>query len=180
MYRNKIKGVVLQDLGTTYSLDINDNSGKIIYRNKIDSIIGIKHPGIILGNDQWGTVWVIHNHYKIGKPQIVTLDQFAEDQEVFYDLRPVFYSKEQIVKNAIEHWNSGREYSWLRYNCQQFVNGVTQGKRYSETVDRVSENLMLVGAFTSLLGLVSKNGTLVKAGLLIGGAGVTSKVLSRA
>jgi hypothetical protein len=93
--------VIVSKNGNTSLLYFTDNSGKIIYRDKIDTLIGIKHPGIILGVDNWGTVWVIHNHYQIGYPQIVTLNDFANGVAILYDSRTVFYNTSQIIKRAI-------------------------------------------------------------------------------
>jgi len=90
------------------------DSGRIVYRNKIDTIIGIKHPGIVLGIDSTRTIWILHNHYSIGCPQIVTLEEFAQGQDVFFDDRAVQYSREEIINRAIEAWQVGKQYSWLR------------------------------------------------------------------
>ncbi|HET9057860.1 MAG TPA: hypothetical protein VFN30_13525 [Chitinophagaceae bacterium] len=43
--------VTINRSGNTSALYLTANSGKIIYRDKIDTLIGIKHPGIILGAD---------------------------------------------------------------------------------------------------------------------------------
>lgn len=172
--------VTINRSGNTSALYLTANSGKIIYRDKIDTLIGIKHPGIILGADAWGTVWVIHNHYKIGHPQIVTLEAFAEGVATFFDNRPVFYSPMKIIERAILHWIEKKEYSWLFNNCQHFINRVTQNEHYSETIDRVSNNTMAAGGFITLLGLLSGNKGLMQAGLGIAGAGATGKILNRA
>lgn len=60
-----IESVEITSNNEVSKLQFTNDSGKIIYRDKIDSLIGIKHPGIILGTDIYGTVWVIHNHYQI-------------------------------------------------------------------------------------------------------------------
>lgn len=155
------------------------DSGKIIYRDKVDTIIGIKHPGIILGTDVWGTVWVVHNHYQIGFPQIVTLQDFSQGANVLPDNRPVFYDTVQIIERAIAHWIEKKEYSWLLHNCQHFVNKVTQNSHHSETIDKVSEGAMFVGGAISLVGLFTGNKSAINIGLSIAGAGAAGKVLSR-
>ena len=67
-----MKNIVTQQIyinraSTTSWIYENADIGKIIYRKKIDTLIGTPHPGIVLGEDIWGTVWIIHNHYKNGK-----------------------------------------------------------------------------------------------------------------
>jgi hypothetical protein len=161
------------------ALYLTADSGKIIYRDKVDTIIGIKHPGIILGTDAWGTDWAIHNHYQIGFPQIVTLEEFSQGARVFHDDRPTFYDKAQIIERAISHWIERKEYGWLRHNCQQFVNKIAHNSNHSEAIDSVSDGAMLLGGTISLIGLVTGNGSAVKIGLSIAGAGAAGKVLSR-
>src|SRR4051812_15495163 len=77
--------------GRLISINMTSKSGKIIYRNKIDTLIGIIHPGIVLGDDHFGITWVIHNHYKIGHPEIVMLNDFANGVDVLEDTRTLFY-----------------------------------------------------------------------------------------
>ena len=155
------------------------DSGRIIYRDKIDTLIGIKHPGIILGKDLWGTVWVIHNHYEIGYPQIVPIQQFSLGSKFFYDLRQVFYDSREIIERAIQSWKERREYSWLFNNCQHFVNKVTNDEDYSEAIDNVSNTALVTGGLVSLYGIFSGNKGAVKAGLTISGIGLAGKTLNK-
>lgn len=56
--------------GEILTIYFNDNSGKAYYRHKINTISGIKHPGIYLGTDNLGNNYFAHNHYHFGKPTI--------------------------------------------------------------------------------------------------------------
>lgn len=154
-------------------------SGRIIYRDKVDTIIGIKHPGIILGNDVHGTTWVIHNHYGIGYPEIVTLEKFREGTKFFFDLREVFYDTRQIIERAIMSWRERKEYSWLFYNCQHFVNKVTKNLNYSEAIEDISNGALVTGGLISLYGLFSGNKAALNAGLKIGSLGVAGKAFNQ-
>lgn len=157
----------------------NANTGKIIYRNKIDTLIGTPHPGIVLGEDIWGTVWIIHNHYRNGKVEIDPLESFSEGIEVFYDSRPILYSTSDIIARAIQHYFQKKEYHWLTHNCQHFINNVTQGSHYSETVDRVSDNVMLIGGATTIVGFLINDKACIRTGLAITGVGSLGKGISR-
>ncbi|HWY33200.1 MAG TPA: hypothetical protein VNX68_01055, partial [Nitrosopumilaceae archaeon] len=110
--------VTISREGQSSAIYMTELSGKIIYRNKIDTIIGIKHPGIVLGKDSWGTTWIIHNHYEIGRPEIVTLDEFTLGSTTFFDNRDVFYDPLTIIDRAIYFWYEKKEYGWLTHNCQ--------------------------------------------------------------
>ncbi len=155
------------------------DSGRIIYRDKIDTLIGIKHPGIVLGVDIWGNTWVIHNHYKIGYPEIVLFNDFAAGVDVFYDERQVFYDPQAIVSNAIESWRNKEPYHWLYNNCQHFVNKATRGSKCSEAIDRVSNVVMVIGGILAFIGFIFRIKPLRNFGLILGAGGAIGKGLSR-
>jgi hypothetical protein len=165
--------------GRMLAIYMISRSGKIIYRNKIDTIIGIVHPGIILGSDEFSVIWVIHNHYKIGHPEIVTLEEFAEGVQVFEDIRTVSYSPMEIVERSIESWKQKKQYSWLSHNCQQFVNNITLNKNHSEALEKIANRGLLVGGGLLLLGIFMGNKNLIKAGLTVGVIGVGVKAMNQ-
>lgn len=154
------------------------NSGRIIYRDKIDTVMGVKHPGIILGVSSNGKELVIHNHYKIGHAEIVTLDEFTAGSNYFFDCRKVFYNTRQIVERAIESWKERRPYTWLTNNCQQYVNRVVSNVNFSEAVDNGSNRAVLIGGAISIAGMITGNGTVIKAGFSIAGLGIVGKLLN--
>jgi hypothetical protein len=165
--------------GVTAALIITADSGRIIYRGKIDTVIGVAHPGIILGQDIWGETWVIHNHYLNGRTEIETLAQFCNGQEWFFDDRQVFYNRFEIIDRAITQWLAKEKYNWLTNNCQHFVNRVTRNEHKSDTIDRVSNNVMLGGGILALFGALTGNKTLRNIGLTVAGTGLAGKGISR-
>ncbi len=178
--KSQIEGrVQFNRFGITSSLVITPDSGRIIYRGKINTIIGVPHPGLILGQDLWGTTWVIHNHYKNEKAEVETIETFAAGEDWFYDDRQVFYNSYEIIDRAITHWLKKEKYNWLTNNCQHFVNRVTRDEHKSETVDKVSDTAMIGGGLLALIGVLTKNKGLVKAGIGVAGVGAIGKGLSR-
>jgi len=165
--------------GSPIVLSLTQNSGRIVYRDKINTLIGIKHPGIELGVDQFGNRWFVHHHYKNVRPTVEREDQFSLGEPIFYDNRPVNYSQIQIVERALNAWWFGNEYHWLWKNCQHFVNSVTKNESYSEAIDTVSDRAMLLGSITSLIGLVSGNKNLMNLGMGIAASGAIGKGMSR-
>lgn len=165
--------------GEVSPLYATPDSGKIVYRDKIDSLIGIKHPGIVLGKDMWGNKWIVHNHYENGKVKIVKSSEFLKGERMFYDTRPVSYDALSIVHRAIAAYNKGEFYHWLKNNCQHFVSDITTGKHESFTVDRVSKNVSYLGFVMALLGVFTKNNGLVKIGLATAGVGLVGRGVSR-
>jgi len=75
----------------------------------------------------------------------------------FFDLREVFYDTKEIIERAIDCWREKKQYSWLFHNCQQFVNKVTRNKSFSESIDEVSNGVLITGGLISLFGILSGN-----------------------
>lgn len=174
-----INGVTITRNNEASQLIFTNDSGKIVYRDKIDSLIGIKHPGIVLGTDIYGTIWVIHNHYQIGAPEIVTWEQFSLGVPVFYDKRPVSYNREEIVNRAITFWTNKTQYNWLYHNCQHFVNKTARNVFQSESLDRIGDNLIAAGIASGALGHASKNKVVGNLGLAAAFLGLIVKVASK-
>lgn len=165
--------------GQIIVLSMTSTSGSIVYRSKIDTIIGIQHPGIELGLDQYGRTWIAHHHYEHDYPVLETIDLFAKGVDVFYDNRPAHYNRIEIVARAFEAWKSRKEYHWLRQNCQHFVNNIVKGEHRSEAIDQVSDAAMIGGGILTIIGLLSGNKKLFTVGATIAGAGTIGKGLSR-
>lgn len=156
------------------------DSGRVIFREKINTLIGVRHPGIVLGVDKWNTKWVVHNHYENGRVQIVTWDEFSKGETVYYDDEiAVRYDRMTIVERAVEAWKNGYLYDWLKSNCQHFVKETVAGIRESETVEKVSDAAMGIGGLMMLFGALAGNKGLVQAGAITAGVGITGKLISK-
>lgn len=156
-----------------------EDSGKIVSRSKIDTLIGIEHPGIILGKDAWGNEYILHHHYKHVVPVVDLRHNYADGEQIYYDTRPVKYSRWEIVARALALWKARVAYGLLSSNCQQFVNIAARNEHYSETLDQVADRTALMGAGTTLLGLLFGNKGMVQAGLAISGVGIAGKAINR-
>lgn len=165
--------------GGTIALALTHNSGRIVYRDKINTIIGIKHPGIELGVDQFGYRWFVHHHYKNVRPSIEREDAFSLGEPIFYDNRKVSYNQYEIIERALGAWWFGNEYHWLWRNCQHFVNVVTKNEKHSDSVDEVADAAMIFGGIAGLIGLLSGNKAIMNVGLGVATAGAVGKGVSR-
>lgn len=155
------------------------DSGKVITREKIDTITKVFHPGVIIGKDKYGRIWVAHNHYSNKRPTFDLLNTFSNGKQPLWDARPVYYSKNEIVQRAIAEVLKGKEYKPLSYNCQIFVNLVVREEHKSEAVDKISDGAMLFGSVLGLLGILTKNKALMITGAAIVGTGGAAKGYSR-
>lgn len=155
------------------------DSGKVITREKIDTITKVFHPGIIIGKDKWERIWVAHNHYLNKRPTFDLIDVFSDSKPPLWDNRQVQFSQEQTVQRAIAEVMKGAEYKWANYNCQTFVNMVVRNEHKSEAVDKIADTAMMAGAIATLAGLIFKNKALTATGIGVMGLGGASKAYSR-
>jgi len=154
-YQNNQALTINTDQGPI-ALVLTQESGRIVYRDKINTIIGIKHPGIVIGLDQYGHRWILHHHYKNSRPVIDREDVFADGASINYDPRPVAYDQMTIVIRAMDAFHQGVEYSWLRNNCQHFVNRVSRNDHRSETISNIGKGLTFTSVLMAIYGLLTK------------------------
>lgn len=155
------------------------HSGRVITREKIDTLTKVFHPGIIIGEDQYGRMWVAHNHYLNKRPMFDLIDKFSEGKTWLWDTRAVNYDREEIVNRAIAEVQLGKRYTWVTYNCQTFVNLVVRNAHKSEAVDKISDGSMALGGILTILGIIFKSKALIYTGIGIAGAGGAAKGFSR-
>jgi len=133
------------------TLHFNQDSGKAFFRYKINTISGIKHPGIFIGCDNSGVRYVAHNHYRYGKPVLVTWEEFAQEQNTFaypeYATNPHLV----VIEKALNGILKGEKYTAFIFNCQVFVNEALADKRRSPATENIFAGLALFGLL--LLGL---------------------------
>jgi hypothetical protein len=122
--------------GATLVIFLNENSGKVYYRFKIDTVSQVKHTGIYLGTDMNGVHYMMHNHYENSRPCIVTLDGFRKGKDFYeYTINPLNSSLE-VIEIGLKEVLRGERYDSVNYNCQTFVNIACINKRKSDDVDK--------------------------------------------
>lgn len=163
---------------TKLCLSITANSGRIVTRKKIDTIIGVEHPGIELGVDQYGKRWIAHHHYKNVKPAIENEDVYADGNQIRYVTDSTYYSQSEILERALHYWWNVGEYRLINQNCQHFVNVVANGIHRSESMEEVSDMLAIGSLLTIFGGLLTGNKNLVGLGIGIGCVGGATKYFS--
>lgn len=155
------------------------NSGKVITREKIDTITKVFHPSVIIGEDIYGRIWVVHNHYLNKSPMFELCESFLQGKDLLWDSRTVEYNRDEIVERAIAEVRFGKKYNSVNYNCQTFVNLVVRNEHKSEAVDKISDDTMALGSILALLGLIFKSKALLYTGLGVAGIGGAAKGFSR-
>lgn len=122
--------------GSTLTIVLNADSGKTYFRFKIQTVSQVKHTGIYLGTDRFGTHYIMHNHYDNGRPCIVAFDDFKKGQDLYvYDINPV-NSLLRVIEIGLNEILRGERYDSVNYNCQTFVNLACINKRKSDDVEK--------------------------------------------
>jgi hypothetical protein len=139
LYQNCVD--IKEDNGTTKRIFFNKNSGKVYYRKKLGSLIGIKHPGIFLGLDLYGIEYFLHNHYLTGTACLVTGDEFKQNMPIaLYELKYT-NSPLTVIKIGLDEVIRKERYHVVNYNCQDYVNLASNNQRKSESVEKITSNL---------------------------------------
>lgn len=125
-------------------LYFNQDSGKVFYRSKIGTLSDVKHAGIFLGVDRAGNRYFMHNHYKTGRPAIVSQAEFAQGSPLALYEGESINTPLETIRIGLEQVMNAEPYTWHSYNCQTFVNHARSNKRVSEDVNRWMSGLALV------------------------------------
>lgn len=131
--------------GSLLTIYFNENSGKVYFRYKTRTITQIKHPGIFLGVDNYGTGYFLHNHYQFGKAHIVTEHEFSKGMPLYVYAEKCSNAPLNIIKRGLDEVLRAEIYKPLSYNCQTFINTVCYNQRRSEDVESWI-NRVLVGS----------------------------------
>lgn len=148
---------VVENSCTIKRIYFNENSGKVYFRYKIGSIIGIKHPGIFLGVDLHGTEYFLHNHYRFGTACLETGNEFKQGMPIWlYELK---YTNPPltVIKIGLEEVLKKEPYHVINYNCQDYVNLASNNQRKSESIEKIASNLFFGSLLFAGLSLVFDN-----------------------
>lgn len=129
--------------GNVLRLWLNEWSGKILFRHKINTISAVEHPGIVLGYDQAGVWYYMHNHFEHGRPVIEAQEEFSKGKQLYIANRQSQYQRSVILQRGLDEVLQTRPYNWLNYNCQIFVNRVCHNESKSEAVENWTGGLAL-------------------------------------
>jgi hypothetical protein len=154
IYNNLIE-VILTN-GSVFTIYRTSDSGKVFYRNKIDTISNIKHPGVCLGIDQNGQRWFMHNHYENSKPSIVSEIVFSKGQSLFLLNEFHANSAEKIIELGLNQVLEGKPYHSVNYNCQSFINLAINNQNRSEDVEKWAGRVIVGSLLLLAIGSINK------------------------
>lgn len=114
---------------------LDEQSGRIITRIKINTISRVQHTGIWLGTDmQTQKQLILHNHIDMGSAYISTLEAYAHGQRVYWKNENCRNDRLRVLQIGLNHVMAGKRYHALSYNCQTYTNAACHNSHHSEDV----------------------------------------------
>lgn len=137
------------------TLFFDSDSGKVVYRNKLERFLDIKHTGISIGYDTNGTKYVVHSHIETGEVCLDTQDNFAKGNPVFRYEKECVNSELMIIEKSFEAVLKRTKYRILLDNCQHLTGFVCNNKKDSPDLLRIG--MSALGATTGVILMQSEN-----------------------
>jgi hypothetical protein len=128
--------------GRTQSIQLDNNSGKIVYRRTDDllgAIFNTKHKGVRLGIDLHTKEEIyIHNHKDEGYAHFTNYSGFAKGLPTYFDSKVCINSPFRVIEIALNYVNYGVKYQLLSENCQILTSNACTNVRKSEDVAKMA------------------------------------------
>ncbi len=156
LYLNKVD--IVKNNGNIFTIYFNENSGKVYYRHKIGTVSQVKHPGIFLGVDAYGTGYFLHNHYHFGKAHITTQSEFANGKPLYIYNDKCSNTPLKVIEIGLNEILRGETYKPITYNCQTYTNTACHNKRKSADVEKWVGGILFGGIALFILGAAFAGG----------------------
>ena len=154
LYNNRVE--IEKNDGSIFTIYFNENSGNVYYRFKIGTVSRIKHPGIFLGVDTWGTGYFLHNHYHYGKAHITTEAEFKNRQLIYVYNEKCSNAPLKVIEIGLNEILRGESYKPVTYNCQTYANTACHNQRKSADAEKWVGGLVLGGLALFLVSAVAR------------------------
>ena len=135
MYNHAVRAFLSN--GRFIDIYFNQDSGKVYYRWKTGTVVGIKHAGIYIGQDAAGNGYFFHNHYQQGFPHLVFYNDFTLGKELYLYNERCVNPWNTVVSNAFSHVVRREPFKLLSYNCQTMTNSACNNERKSDDAQKL-------------------------------------------
>lgn len=131
---------------------LSENFGKIVWRYKLRGTI--KHTGIELGHCMHtGLMLYIHNHPRQGRASIVSAEEFAQRQTVYYENGPCVNTPQQVIEVGLNAVIQRVAYRVAKSNCQNLTNKACKNVSYSQDFNKYAGLAAVFVGFLTILGI---------------------------
>ncbi|MCC6721483.1 MAG: hypothetical protein IT243_04720 [Bacteroidia bacterium] len=156
LYNNRVE--IVKNDGSVFTIYFNGNSGKVYFRYKIGTFSNVKHSGIFLGVDTWGTGYFLHNHYHFGKAHITTETEFKKGQPIHIYNEMCSNAPLKVIEIGLNEILRGESYKPITYNCQTYTNTACHNKRKSYDAEKWLGGIALASLAFIFIGAVAGKG----------------------
>lgn len=126
-----------------YIIELNKDSGRVLWRFKKNNPFNIKHTGLYIGVDiMTKNHIIIHNHQDPGFPSITSFVDFAQGMKCYFEDSPCINEPKTVITRALQHVMENKPYKVTHDNCQTLTNSACHNVRRSEDVSRISNGLL--------------------------------------
>jgi len=137
--------------GTVW-VDLDQNSGRVLTRNKVGYFPKIQHTGIYLGKNRFnGIPLVIHNHYHYGTSYISSFDEYRSGVVARWQEGTCTNRPNLVITIGLNQVVRGERYRPITNNCQVMTNTACHNRRDSEDVTKLAGKVLGVIAITALI-----------------------------
>lgn len=138
-------------------VDLDQDSGRILTRNKRGSFQNIQHTGIYLGKNRLnGTPLVIHNHYHYGTSYISSFNEYKSGVEARWQEGTCTNSPNVVITIGLNQVIKGEPYRPITNNCQVTTNKACHNRSNSEDVTKLAGKVLGVLAVTVFIRAVAR------------------------
>jgi hypothetical protein len=156
LYNNRVE--IVKNDGSIFTIYFNQNSGKVYYRYKIGTLSNVKHSGIYLGADAYGTEYFLHNHYHFGKAHITTAANFIQGKPLYIYNEKCSNTPLRVIEIGLNEILRGESYKPVSYNCQTFTNTACNNQRKSADAEKVIGGIVLASLGFLFIGVLAGGG----------------------
>ena len=146
---------IVKNDGNIFTIYFNENSGKVYYRYKIGTVSQVKHPGVFLGVDAYGTGYFLHNHYHFGKAHITTQAEFVKGKPLYIYNEKCSNTPLKVIEIGLNEILRGESYKPITYNCQTYTNTACHNQRKSADAEKWVGGILLGSLALLLIGAVA-------------------------
>ena len=131
------------DNGNSVKVNLNQDSGNIYKRPKINSVYNIDHKGIYVGYSEYGEQIMVHNHYLPGRAVVTTWEGFLQNQTFELDQKVCTNDPITRIAIALQMVLDRTQYDLLTHSCQTLVNESCTNEKKNDDTEKVLGGLAL-------------------------------------
>ena len=108
-----------------------------------------------MGSDPYGHGWFLHNHFQTGRASFITQNDFQNGQIIYPYPEKCFNSPLTVIDAGLKHVLANKQYNFISYNCQTFINKACNNQVRSDSVEKWVGGLFIAGLIVAGLSIAT-------------------------